>query len=105
MSRRLTVFFLLAGAAAIIMISDALVMRYKLLYSGDETIAYMCATGNSVAYEDVLHQYFPYGQPVYAGEYKKYMDIADPYCFRKIATDLCTNDLHPPLYFWLLHLF
>ena len=50
------VFLVLAIASVFIIISDGLVMRYKVLFGGDEIISYLCATGNSGAYEEVLHQ-------------------------------------------------
>lgn len=88
----------------VIVISDGLAMRYKLLFGGDEIISYLCATGNSGAYEEVLHQEFPYGEITNASEWTKYVTIHKPFCFRKIADDMCLNDIHPPLYVSILHL-
>ena len=98
-------FLLISFAALFILASDLLTMRYKVLYGGDEIISYLCATGNSGEYEAVLHKYAPYGKLVDASEWIRYTNISSPNCFNKIATDLSLNDLHPPLYFWLLHLF
>ncbi|MEI6507501.1 MAG: glycosyltransferase family 39 protein [Bacteroidota bacterium] len=98
-------FYILLFAAVFIMVSDVVVMKNKVLFGGDEIISYLCATGNSVAYESVLNQQYPYGELVDASEYKNFLTIHQPYCFKKIASDLCANDMHPPLYYWMLHLF
>ena len=105
MRKNKNTFFLLAVAWLIIITSDFLMVRNKVLFGGDEVISYLCATGNAGNYEEVLHKFPPYGKLVDAAEYKKYLEISEPKCFKKIATDLCTDDMHPPLYFWLLHLF
>lgn len=99
------VYLILVLAASYIIFSDIVVMRNKVLYGGDEIITYLCATGNSGAFENVIKHRYPYGELVGASEYKSFFEIKEPFCFRRIASDLCTNDLHPPLYFWLLHLF
>ncbi|MEI6593914.1 MAG: glycosyltransferase family 39 protein, partial [Bacteroidota bacterium] len=98
-------FFYLLAATLFILISDGLTMRYKVLFGGDEIISFLCATGNADEYEAVLHKYTPYGKLTDAADWLKYTEITEPNCFNKIGKDLCSNDLHPPLYFWLLHLF
>ncbi|MFI5221885.1 MAG: glycosyltransferase family 39 protein [Bacteroidia bacterium] len=96
---------LLVFAALFIIACDLFYSHFKVMYGGDEIISYLCATGNSVNYEEVLHGQFPYGKISDAAEWKKYFEINEPHSYLKIASDLCVNDLHPPLYFWLLHLF
>lgn len=103
-ARLLSPRLLLILAAAWIIVSGALLVRGKLLYSGDEIISYLCATGHAAEYEQVLHEHPPYGEIVPAYQWKSFWQVNEPFCFHRIAADLCTNDLHPPLYFWLLHL-
>ncbi len=98
-------FFYILAATLFILISDGLTMRYKVLFGGDEIISFLCATGNADEYEAVLHKYTPYGKLTDAVDWLKYTEITEPNCFNKIGKDLCSNDLHPPLYFWLLHIF
>jgi len=44
-------------------------------------------------------------QPHNGWEWKQFLTIEQPFCFSTIATDLSRTDIHPPLYFWLLHIF
>lgn len=71
----------------------------------DETISYLVATGHKAEYSKVLEEERPpYGLWAAADEWKRFMRIEDVLCFGKIRHDLATTDLHPPLYFWLLHI-
>lgn len=78
----------------------------KTAYSHDEVISYMAATGHQGAYAAVYNEQVPpYNtwQPV--STWARFIDVEDQYCFRTIGKDLAETDIHPPLYFWLLHLF
>ncbi|MBN2536275.1 MAG: glycosyltransferase family 39 protein [Spirochaetales bacterium] len=71
----------------------------------DEVIAFISATGNQEAYHEVVkNKTPPYGKVVLVSEWKKLWTQQCMFCFKKIQSDLVDYDLHPPLYFWLLHL-
>lgn len=55
-------------------------------------------------YDLVLAEKNPIGAWVPASEWKKFLHIEQPFCFDEIAHALTRFDIHPPLYFWLLHL-
>ena len=38
-----------------------------------------------------------------ARKWKRFLTIEHPFCFREIQSGLKNHDIHPPLYFWLLH--
>ena len=65
----------------------------------DDGISYMAATGHQVAYR----QDMPFDQWVPASDWKRFWRPESFWCFRTIAEDLRTHDIHPPLYFWCLH--
>lgn len=74
----------------------------KRMPTGDETIAYLCATGNQGAYEAVNKHGGIYGKITNAPEWQHFFEVRDA-AWSTIAADLTQTDLHPPLYFWLLH--
>lgn len=78
------------------------VYTVKQMPSGDETISYLCATGNQQAYSQVINHKGVYGRVSQASEWQQFFKNS-PQSFGNIATDLTQTDLHPPLYFWLLH--
>ncbi len=45
----------------------------------------------------------PFGRWVPASEWKELLRPDRSLCFAEIARDLSAEDIHPPLYFWLLH--
>jgi hypothetical protein len=45
----------------------------------------------------------PFGRWVPAAEWKALLRPERPLCLATIARDLASEDIHPPLYFWLLH--
>ncbi|MBC7384254.1 MAG: glycosyltransferase family 39 protein [Bacteroidia bacterium] len=89
----------------LIVLMHVYLAKQKVMYGGDEIISYLCATVNQDNYSVVLHQQPPYGKLVPAGEWKKFFEINEPYAYNRIAIDLSKTDLHPPLYFWILHTF
>ncbi|TAE85141.1 MAG: hypothetical protein EAY81_06775, partial [Bacteroidetes bacterium] len=79
------------------------VYQVKLMPTGDETIAYLCATGNQGLYEQVNKQGGLYGKISGVEDWQSFFTIKQG-AFERIAPDLVQTDLHPPLYFWTLHL-
>lgn len=69
----------------------------------DEGISYLSATGHQGDYSRI-NQNRPFGAWVEASEWKKFLQIEKILCFKQISSDLAHHDIHPPLYFWLLHL-
>jgi 4-amino-4-deoxy-L-arabinose transferase-like glycosyltransferase len=77
----------------------------KTIMATDETPSYISAAGNGSEYYDIIFfDQKPVGEWVLAAEWKKFMQLERPFCFGAIAHTLARFDIHPPLYFWLLHL-
>lgn len=76
--------------------------RYKQMPSGDETISFLCASGHQGAYEAVTKHKPPYGNVSQSAIWQDFLRVEHKR-FQHIADDLTQTDLHPPLYFWLLH--
>ncbi len=71
----------------------------------DEGISFVVATGHRTEYRNILKERaHPYGMWVPAEEWKRLLRIEERFCFRKIGAELARHDIHPPFYFWLLHL-
>jgi len=98
------VFFLVL----IVLFSGALRLQYVLknpTIVHDEAISYLAATGNQAAFQEVFDQKtFPYGEWASTADWQKFLQPRGHLIFKKIQTDLGIYDVHPPLYFWLLHL-
>jgi len=90
------VLFLCLAAAALLRISA---LANKTTIGHDESISYLSATCHQVSYSNG-----PVGYPVQAIEWKEYLQVDQRFCFRQISADLAATDIHPPFYFWLLHL-
>ena len=76
----------------------------KTTISHDEGISYMSATGHQGEYSRVRGGDYPFGAWVKASEWKRFIQIDKIFCFGQISYDLAHHDIHPPMYFWLLHL-
>jgi len=77
----------------------------KTIWATDESPSYLNAAGQGCKYYDlVLAEQQPIGEWVPALAWKKFLRIERPFCFGEIAHSLSRFDIHPPLYFWLLHL-
>jgi len=75
--------------------------KYKLEH--DESISYLASSGHQKEYSTIKNSHL-YGKVASVNHWKKYLKVEKPFCFRKISHDLSQNDIHPPLYFWLLHI-
>jgi len=75
----------------------------KKTLSKDEGFSYVCATGHATEYVRATEGRYPFGEWVLAAEWKKFLQLDQRFCFKKIGLDLASTDIHPPLYFWLLH--
>jgi hypothetical protein len=72
--------------------------------SHDDTISYLAATGHQGAYQRVVNSgEAPVAQWVPAERWQAFTRIEDRLPLLTIARDLGHHDIHPPVYFWLLH--
>jgi len=78
----------------------------KTVISHDEAISYLGATANLGAYQAVQEGGKPSGAWTTTAYWKTYLTIHSPLVnnLQTIAQDQAAFDIHPPLYFWLLHL-
>jgi hypothetical protein len=71
----------------------------------DDGVTFLAASGHEGEYQRVIENgTYPAGEWVKASAWKKFIRIERPLCFSRIRSDLADYDVHPPLYFWLLHL-
>ncbi len=66
----------------------------------DEAISYLAAACRQVDYHTVSKPF----ELQSVSSWQAYFEPAEPFCFGKIQEGLATADIHPPLYFWLLHI-
>jgi len=101
---KLSFFILLIGIVAGIGLRINAISRKSTL-SHDESISYLSATGHQGEYSFITSKKIkPYGQWSSASEWKRFILPEKRFCFNKIGSDLARYDIHPPLYFWMLHL-
>ncbi len=76
----------------------------KESFTHDEAISYIAATCHQGEYQEITFAgRGPYGRWVPAYEWQRLLQPEDRGCLGRIAADLARYDIHPPLYFWLLH--
>lgn len=98
-----------AIALLILAIAAGTALRARLIaakrtLNHDEAISYLCAAGKQGLYRERSQAVAPpFGTWVRAAELKQFLQPDDPLCFGRIGHDLAATDIHPPLYFWLLH--
>lgn len=67
--------------------------------SHDDGISYLAATGHQALYASGM----PSNQWVPASKWQSFWAPDQFWVFSTISRDLASRDIHPPLYFWLLH--
>ena len=78
-------------------------MLLKRHYYHDEAISFIAATGHENAYQDAAYAGGMTDRWVTAGQWKALMEPAGFWVFGGIQSGLARTDMHPPLYFWVLH--
>ncbi|MCB8965963.1 MAG: glycosyltransferase family 39 protein [Ardenticatenaceae bacterium] len=76
------------------------IIKNKTTMEYDEAISYLAATCNQLKFNHADFSPLPKA----ASAWKQYLSVEEPFCFDQIRLGLTTTDVHPPLYFWLLHL-
>ena len=95
--------FLLATIICAALLQGILTVA-KANISHDETISYLSATVRQGDFERIFrNNEYPANHWAFAGEWKAWFAIDKPLAFRQIGLDLAESDIHPPLYFWALH--
>jgi hypothetical protein len=74
----------------------------KRTINHDEAISYLSATGHQGRFATANKP--PVGSWVKASKWKSFTRLEKSFPFGQIGSDLAHYDIHPPLYFWLLHL-
>jgi hypothetical protein len=70
----------------------------------DEAYSYLAAVGKEAEFVRVTaNQRFPYGTWATRDDWARFWSIDDWFPLQEIARGLAGHDVHPPLYFWLLH--
>lgn len=91
--------FLLGIGLRVALIANRQVLEY------DDAISYLMSTGHDGQYGQVFtNQSPPIGTWAAGSQWQRYLQIEDGLGYRQIAYDLAHRDVHPPLYYWLLHL-
>ena len=73
----------------------------------DEAVSYLIAAGHLGAYMTTQVDGWKSGLSgrwVPASDWKRFLEVENQFCFKQIGSDVARRYLHPPLYFWLLHL-
>lgn len=78
------------------------VIYKKAGLSNDESVTYMCAAATAGLWETSITSMVD--KPITAGDLHRFYDRPDAFRFRTVALDMALYDVHPPLYFWLLHI-
>jgi len=89
---------LLALAVAVHALLLWRVAAHQVDLDHDSTISYLAATGHQAAWERL-----PADQWTTAAAVQRLFRVDEAWPLRRIQHDLARTDLHPPLYFWLLH--
>jgi hypothetical protein len=73
--------------------------------TGDEGISLLAATCHQREFREAIAGHRePYGEWVPARSWRRFVQPDAFACFGTISRDLAALDLHPPLYFWILHI-
>ncbi len=101
---RLVTLALLACAAVLGVGLRAATAAEKTTFTHDEAISYLAATCHQGEWSEITFgRREPYGRWVPASAWQRLLEPDRAGCLGRIAHDLSHEDIHPPLYWWLLH--
>jgi hypothetical protein len=103
--RRAERIIVIATLGLALVLGTMLRMRDERFLHGDETASFLASACQMRALSDVLSKGTPpVGKWVPARTWQRFMQPSQALCFGEISRGLVEEDIHPPLYFWLLHL-
>jgi hypothetical protein len=77
---------------------------HKASPSHDEAISFVAATCHQDGFKQLTaRQSYPYGVRAPVAAWQQFWKIDRKWCFGSITHGLAHTDIHPPAYFWLLH--
>lgn len=92
------------AVAALAVVLHALEIASLRRVSHDDTISFLAATGHQGEFQDIVdNREPPVAQWVPASRWQALTRIDEPLPLLTIARDLGHHDIHPPVYFWVLH--
>lgn len=74
---------------------------WKQGLSNDESVSYMCAAATAGIWETRISDMV--NTPITIGDLQRFYDRPEGFAFRTVSMDMALYDVHPPLYFWVLH--
>ena len=78
------------------------VLVKKAGLSNDESVTYMCAAATAGRWETSIASLVD--TPITAADLHRFYDRPNEFRFHTVSLDMALYDVHPPLYFWLLHI-
>ncbi len=103
-ARRPAAIAAVVAVVALAVTLHALEMASLRRISHDDTISFLAATGHQGEFQRVVDEGLePVAAWVPASRWQAYTRIDRPLPLLTIAQDLGHHDIHPPVYFWLLH--
>lgn len=78
------------------------ILNWKAGLSNDESVTYMCAAATAGEWERSIAGMV--GEPIVVADIQRFYDRPATLEFHTVALDMAMYDVHPPLYFWLLHI-
>jgi dolichyl-phosphate-mannose-protein mannosyltransferase len=99
---RTTLILFVAIAAGVLLRGAAAFSRETITH--DEAISYLSATGHQDEYDRTVEGREEPAGWVTAAELKRLVQPEKKFVLKQIGHDLAVHDFHPPLYFWLLHI-
>lgn len=76
--------------------------HWKAGLSNDESVTYMCAAGTAGIWEEHINDLR--NRTITVAYMQRLYDRPPSTLFHRISLDMAQYDVHPPLYFWLLHI-
>ena len=75
--------------------------HWKSGLSNDESVSYMCAAATTGIWEERIHDLRD--RSIAIGDIHRFYARPSRFEFHTVSLDMARYDVHPPLYFWLLH--
>lgn len=77
-------------------------LAWKVALSADESVSYMCAAATAGIWETTIQDLVD--RPIRMADIQRFYDRPEEFQFRTVSLDMARYDVHPPLYFWSLHI-